>query len=232
MASELGDVEKAPGKRAGLGRARKQADDESAGTNSTAANSAAAKSADPKAAGANRTGRNLPGASLAGRNLADRGLAGRNPPGKSLPGKKRTGGKPPRTRLTGRAGILALALCATMVSVAYPLQQYFAQRSQLDAVNAQNAAVARQVTKLQVQLNDWNDPDFVMIQARAQLHYVLPGQIGFTVPQTGTGLEPIGIPSPTGQPWYDNLWSTVKAPPSPANPTPTPTPTPTHTISE
>ena len=217
MASELGDVEKAPGKRAGLGRARKQADDGPAG-----AKTADSKAADSKSAGANPTGRSLPGGNLAGKNIS----------GKNLPGKKRTGGKPPRARLTGRAGILALALCATMVSVAYPLQQYFAQRAQLDAVNAQNAAVARQVAKLQVQLNDWNDPDFVMIQARAQLHYVLPGQIGFTVPQTGTSLEPIGIPSPTGQPWYDNLWSTVKAPPSPANSTPTPTPTPTPTISE
>lgn len=146
--------------------------------------------------------------------------------------RARPDGKPPRTRLTGRAGILALALCAAMVSVAYPLQQYLAQRSQLDALNAQNNAAAQQVAKLQSQLSDWSDPDYVMLQARAQLHYVLPGQIGFTLPNGSIAQEPIGIPSPTGQPWYDNLWSTVKSPSAQATPTATASPKPAATISQ
>ena len=144
--------------------------------------------------------------------------------------RARPGGRAPRTRLTGRAGILALALCAAMVSVAYPLQQYLAQRSQLDKLNGQNNATAQQVAQLQTQLNDWNDPDYVMMQARAQLHYVLPGQIGFTLPNSSIAQEPIGIPSPTGQPWYDNLWSTIKTPPAQPAPRATQTPTPSSTI--
>jgi cell division protein FtsB len=147
---------------------------------------------------------------------------------------RRTGpaGRPPRTRLTGRAGILALALCAGLVSVAYPLQQYLAQRSQLNALDAKNAATAQQVAKLQSQLSDWKDPDYVMLQARAQLHYVLPGQIGFTLPNSTILQEPIGIPSPTGQPWYQNLWSTVKTPQASPTPTASPNATPTSTISQ
>jgi cell division protein FtsB len=138
----------------------------------------------------------------------------------------------PRTRLTGRAGILALALCATMVSVAYPLQQYLAQRSQLNALNAQNSAAARQVSQLQSQLADWKDPAYVAIQARTQLHYVLPGELGFTVPNDSIGSEPIGIPSPSSQPWYSNLWSSVKSPSAEPTPSATPIPTPKPTISE
>ena len=143
-----------------------------------------------------------------------------------------TGRKAPRTRLTGRAGILALSLCAAMVSVAYPLQQYLAQRSQLALLNAQNNATAHQVAQLQVQLANWNDPAYVAIQAREQLHFVLPGEIGFTVPSNGLSSEPIGIPSPTGQPWYDNLWSAVTSPAPQPNPSAKPTPTPSSTIHE
>ena len=148
--------------------------------------------------------------------------------------RARPEGRAPRTRLTGRAGFLALALCAAMVSVAYPLQQYLAQRSQLNALNAQNNTTAQQVAKLQTQLSDWSDPDYVMLQARAQLHYVLPGQIGFSLPDGAIAQEPIGIPSPTGQPWYDNLWSTVKSPSAsaPATPTVAPSPNASSTISQ
>ena len=66
--------------------------------------------------------------------------------------------KPSRNRLTGRAGILALTLCAVMVTVAYPLRQYFAQRSQISALEQQNAGTARQVAALQGELAKWNDP--------------------------------------------------------------------------
>lgn len=136
----------------------------------------------------------------------------------------------PRTRLTGRAGMLALALCVVLVSVAYPLQQYLSQRSQLAALNAKNAETARQVAALQTQLNDWRDPAYVMLQARTQLHYVLPGQIGFTLPNSSILQEPIGIASPTGQPWYQNLWSSVTSPPSRPAPTASPAPSPQSTI--
>lgn len=131
------------------------------------------------------------------------------------PGLRIAGG-----RLTGRAGILALALCAVMVTIAYPLQQYLAQRSQIAALNARNAATARQVAQLQAELAKWSDPAYVAIQARERLHYVKPGEIGFIVPNPATDSEPLGMPTPTStQPWYDRLWSTVKSPSATPSPT-------------
>lgn len=135
--------------------------------------------------------------------------------GARRPGLRIAGG-----RLTGRAGILALALCAVMVTLAYPLQQYLAQRSQIASLNDRNTMTARQVAQLKAELAKWADPAYVAIQARVRLHYVKPGEVGFVVPDPSAGAEPLGVPAPTAtQPWYDRLWSTVTSPS--ATPAPT-----------
>ena len=124
----------------------------------------------------------------------------------------------PRFRLTRRATILALALCAVVVTIAYPLQEYLAQRSQLDSVNRQNADLTKQVDKLQQQIALWSYPGYVAIQARDQLHYVKPGEEGFTLPGSTIGSEQLGMPTPSASPWYDTLWGSVKSPaPSPTS---------------
>jgi cell division protein FtsB len=136
--------------------------------------------------------------------------------GARRPGLRIAGG-----RLTGRAGILALALCAVMVTLAYPFQEYLNQRSRISTLENQNDATAQQVARLQAELAKWADPAYVAIQARLRLHYVKPGEIGFIVPNPSAGAEPLGIPTPssTSQPWYDRLWSSVTSPS--ATPAPT-----------
>jgi cell division protein FtsB len=118
----------------------------------------------------------------------------------------------PRFRLTRRATILVLALCAIVVTIAYPLQEYLAQSSQLDGINQQNAQLTKQVDQLQQQISLWSDPGYVAIQARSQLHYVKPGEEGFTLPGSTIGGEQLGLPTPTASPWYDTLWGSVKSP--------------------
>jgi cell division protein FtsB len=118
----------------------------------------------------------------------------------------------PRFRLTRRATILLLAVCAVVCTIAYPLQEYLTQRSQLESIDAQNAALSSKVTSLQAQISLWRDPGYVAIQARAQLHYVLPGEEGYTLPGTTIGSEQLGMPTPSASPWYDTLWGTVKSP--------------------
>lgn len=118
----------------------------------------------------------------------------------------------PRFRLTRRATILVLALCAVVVTIAYPLQEYLAQSSQLNGVDQQNAQITKKVDQLQQQISLWSDPGYVAIQARAQLHYVKPGEEGFTLPGSTIGGEQLGMPTATVSPWYDTLWGTVKSP--------------------
>lgn len=146
--------------------------------------------------------------------------------GKGKGGKRPGTRGPSRTRLTGRAGILALALCAVMVTVAYPLRQYFAQRSQISGVEQQNSVIQQQVAALQSELARWTDPAYVAIQARERLHYVRPGETGYLVPNPSPSSEPLGMPTPTQQSWYDRLWSTVKSPPASSAPSQSPSPAP------
>ena len=41
------------------------------------------------------------------------------------------------TRLTGRAALLAVVICAIALSLAYPVREYIAQRQQIDQLLAQ-----------------------------------------------------------------------------------------------
>jgi cell division protein FtsB len=118
----------------------------------------------------------------------------------------------PRFRLTRRATLLALAVCAVVVTIAYPLQEYLSQRSALIAINTQNATLTTKVSQLQKQISLWDDPGYVAVQARGQLHYVKPGEEGFTVPGPANGAEQLGLPAPTASPWYDTLWNSVTSP--------------------
>ena len=118
-----------------------------------------------------------------------------------------------RNKLTGRAALLALVLCALVVALAYPMRQYIAQRSDIaDQRRAAQQAKAR-VDQFREQKARWQDPQYVRAQAREHLHFVLPGETGYNV----------ASPTPTGdaaahhatndaaahRPWYDNLWDSV-----------------------
>ncbi|MEY9926943.1 cell division protein FtsB [Catenulispora sp. GP43] len=145
-------------------------------------------------------------------------------PGSGGPNKK-------RTRYTARAAILMLVLCALVLALAYPLQQYFSQSSQIDQLKQQNADKRAEVDQLEQQLAQWQDPDYVKIQARLRLHYVFPGETGLRL--LGAGDAASGGPDGTTGPsqgssaWYAQLWNSVTAatgappssPSSPSSPT-------------
>ena len=70
--------------------------------------------------------------------------------------------------------------------LAYPLREYAAQRSEIDALRAQSAAASRQVAELTEQQRRWQDPAYVRAQARQRLHYVLPGETAYVVIRGGS----------------------------------------------
>ena len=120
-----------------------------------------------------------------------------------------------RTRYTARAAILMLFVCALVLALAYPLQQYFSQSSQIDQLKQQNAEKRARVDQLTQELARWQDPDYVRIQARLRLHYVLPGETGLRL--LGAGDAATGGPDGTTGPsqgssaWYAQLWNSVTA---------------------
>ncbi|MFC4033792.1 septum formation initiator family protein [Streptomyces polygonati] len=119
-------------------------------------------------------------------------------------------------KLTGRAALLALVLCALVVALAYPMRQYIGQRSDIADQRRAAQRTKAKVEQLREEKARWEDPDYVRAQARERLHYVLPGETGFEVagPVPVPTADPAARHGSTDQaaahrPWYDNLWDGV-----------------------
>lgn len=117
----------------------------------------------------------------------------------------------PRPALTGRAAILVLVLAALVVTLAIPLRAWLAQRAEISALEADVAAAQERVDELQAELADWEDPAFVVAQARSRLHFVFPGEVGYVV--LGEDDRPV-VPSEVEQSdnsaWYSRLWESTR----------------------
>ena len=95
-----------------------------------------------------------------------------------------------------------------------PLQKYFAQRAQINALSAQVSANRKAVEEARKELELWNDPNYVKSQARARLHYVLPGERQYILTnditiEGSSKSNSVAANVPTGVPWYTRLIATV-----------------------
>ena len=118
-----------------------------------------------------------------------------------------------RPTLTGRAAILVLVLAALVVTLAIPLRAWLSQQAEIAALEADVSQARERVEGLRAELKDWEDPAFVIAQARSRLHFVFPGEVGYVV--LGEDDRPI-VPeeqrSDEQLPWYSRLWdSTLQA---------------------
>jgi len=77
--------------------------------------------------------------------------------------------------------VLAIAVCAVVLTLAVPLQQYLAQRAQLSDLVGQERAERARVAALEQQQARWNDPAYVREQARERLHFVKPGETAYVI---------------------------------------------------
>ena len=122
--------------------------------------------------------------------------------------------RPVWARLTGRAAVLILVAAALVMSLAFPIREYLAQRAAISAAEQRAELLKARVDSLQSQVNRWDDPAFVEQQARERLHYVMPGETGLVLlsPQDVEEARQPELPTPV-QPdvaWFDTLWSSVK----------------------
>jgi cell division protein FtsB len=134
--------------------------------------------------------------------------------------------QPPQVRrssLTSRAAVLALVLCALVLMLAYPVQQYLAQRGVIAKLHRANAEAQQQVDVLAAQDAQWKDPAFLARQARTRLHYVMPGETEYVlvggIPASPSPAPAAVAASPTRGTWFDKLWGTVKSADHPPAPT-------------
>ncbi len=114
------------------------------------------------------------------------------------------------TRLTGRAALLAVVICAIALSLAYPVREYIAQRQQIDQLLAQQQTIAAQVKALQEQQANLSQTWYIEQQARDELHMCFPGEQCYEVISGQPTPAPATPTQTSADPWYAKLWQSVQ----------------------
>jgi cell division protein FtsB len=114
-----------------------------------------------------------------------------------------------RSRLTGRAAFLALVLCTLIVALAYPMRQYVSQQG--DIADQQRTArdAKQQVEKLRDEKARLQDDAYVKRLARERLHFVMPGEKGYTMNAPTAVKQERQAIGPANRPWYANMMDDV-----------------------
>lgn len=121
---------------------------------------------------------------------------------------------PSRRKGSGRSFLLVAIFFVFALVLAPPLQDYFTQRAQISALEAQVNSDRSTLEAARLELTRWQDPEYVKAQARERLHFVMPGERQYIV--TGTTKEDGDIAVnevvdqlEDGSPWYTRLIASI-----------------------
>jgi cell division protein FtsL len=115
-----------------------------------------------------------------------------------------------RPRLTSRAAILAVVICAVTLSLAYPVREYLAQRQQISQLGAQQQSLSAELGRLRTEQQQLDDPAYIEQLARDELHLCLPGQTCYVIIDGRPAAGLIQPRAASAAPWYDRLWQSVQ----------------------
>ena len=116
--------------------------------------------------------------------------------------------------LSNRALIVGIVLVVVAITLAPPIQNYFTQRAQINALKTQISDNQAMLDKAADELAQWDDPEFVASQARARLHFVFPGErqyivVGNEEIENNDQQTKVSGQLPVGIPWYSRLISSI-----------------------
>jgi cell division protein FtsB len=114
-----------------------------------------------------------------------------------------------RSRLTGRAALLALVLCSLIMALAYPMREYVSQRAEIAGLERQREQARQRVEQLRDLKARWQDDSYAEQQIRQRLHYVMPGETGYIVIDPGAAKQSRADLGSSDRPWYANVWDGV-----------------------
>ncbi|MFJ4695165.1 septum formation initiator family protein [Streptomyces sp. NPDC088766] len=114
-----------------------------------------------------------------------------------------------RSRLTGRAALLALVLCTLIVALAYPMRQYVSQRAEIADLHREKEQARERVAQLRDLKARWQDDAYAEQQIRLRLHYVMPGETGYIVVDPDAAEQSRADQGAADRPWYSNVWDAV-----------------------
>ena len=148
------------------------------------------------------------------------GLIRDEQPEEPAPAKATKAAKASKTRATVRKdegsglwrwGVIALVGIVLVVLLAPTVRSYFAQRSEIAALERQVVQGQERVAQLEVERERWEDPAYVEQQARERLKFVRPGEVSYTVIGADE-LEEQTVASGAvsdSRPWYDRMWASI-----------------------
>ena len=115
---------------------------------------------------------------------------------------------------SGRTFSLVAVFFIFALVLAPPIQNYFTQRAQINALRAQVDGDRAALEAARIELTRWQDPDYVKAQARERLHFVMPGERQYIV--TGTPNEDgevtvnkVADQLEDGAPWYTRMIASI-----------------------
>ena len=116
--------------------------------------------------------------------------------------------------LSNRALIVGIVLFVVAITLAPPIQNYFTQRAQINALKTQISDNQALLEKAAKELAQWDDAEFVASQARARLHFVFPGErqyivVGNEEIENSDQQTKVSGQLPVGIPWYSRLISSI-----------------------
>lgn len=114
------------------------------------------------------------------------------------------------TRLTGRAAVLAVVICAIALSLAYPVREYIAQRQQVDQLLAQQQTLSAQVKALQAEDSQLSQTWYIEQEARDELRMCFPQEQCYEVVSGQSAKASAAKPQAAASPWYARLWQSVQ----------------------
>jgi cell division protein FtsL len=117
---------------------------------------------------------------------------------------------PRTTRLTGRAAVLAVVICAIVLSLAYPVREYVAQRRLIDQLVTQQQTTLAQVKNLEAEQAKLSNRSYIEQLARQELDMCFPDTKCYIVEGDQPTISTATSSRPGPPPWYDKLWSSVQ----------------------
>lgn len=115
---------------------------------------------------------------------------------------------------SGRTFSLVAVFFIFALVLAPPIQHYFTQRAQINALRAQVDSDRAALEAARLELIRWQDPDYVKAQARERLHFVMPGERQYIVTGTPNGDGEVtgnivADQLEDGAPWYTRMIASI-----------------------
>jgi len=115
---------------------------------------------------------------------------------------------------SGRTFSLVAVFFIFALVLAPPIEHYFTQRAQINALRAQVDGDREALEAARLELIRWQDPDYVKAQARERLHFVMPGERQYIVTGTPNGdgevtANKVADQLEDGAPWYTRMIASI-----------------------